>query len=360
MSIQDGKAVFSKRWEEELKDHLKHDRFHDRNVKDRARDSRRQAQNVLYVDQLVPRQNFGGGFSRAYDNLVAMSSLDYHVTVTGVREGLDGPLLSDVDKEKLEQNGLELLLPIDVDIPNPNCKSVRELLESRPQFYSVIIISRPPVFEECKQIIMGHCHDLHCSIIYDAEALWFRRDEMFLEVAKSGLVSHWSREHAKSVATSIAAQRERELSKLRLVDVIITVSDSEKEYIDHLSPPVGNSVVVGHIMSSSSQTETPYEEREGILFVGGFHNSMYYNGDSLWWFLDKVYPIVAKESAFPIPITIAGKGIPQEVRTTIRRKIMIMSRTILLHLVSILSSCSPSYHSFAILCLILVKDWETL
>ena len=203
---------------------------------------------------------------------------------------------------------------------------------------------------------------------------------MFLEVAKSGLVSHWSREHAKSVATSIAAQRERELSKLRLVDVIITVSDSEKEYIDklrlvdviisvsdsekeyidHLSPPVGNSVVIGHIMSSSSQTETPYEEREGILFVGGFHNSMYYNGDSLWWFLDKVYPIVAKESAFPIPITIAGKGIPQEVRTTIRRKIMIMSRTILLHLVSILSSCSPSYHSFAILCLILVKDWETL
>jgi len=126
---------------------------------------------VLYVDQLVPRQNFGGGFSRAYDNLVAMSSLDYHVTVTGVREGLDGPLLSDVDKEKLEQNGLELLLPIDVDIPNPNCKSVRELLESRPQFYSVIIISRPPVFEECKQVIRGHCHDLNCSIIYDAEAL---------------------------------------------------------------------------------------------------------------------------------------------------------------------------------------------
>ena len=316
--MQDGRAVFSKRWEEELKDHFPHDSFKDQLIKTRARDSRHKANNVLYIDQLIPRQNFGGGFSRAYDNLVAISSLDYRLTATGVKEGIDGPLLSELDGEKLKQRGIELLLPGEANIPNPNCKSVRELLESRPQFYSVIIISRPPIFEECKEIIMGHCHNKHCSVIYDAEALWFRRDEMFLEVAKNGLVSPWSREHAKSVSKQITEQRKSELGKLGLVDVVITVSDSEKEYINRLSPPVGKAVVVGHAMSSSnSKTETSYGEREGILFVGGFHNSMYYNGDSLWWFLEKVYPDIVQEFPSPIPVTIAGKGIPQEVRAMI-------------------------------------------
>ena len=39
---------------------------------------------------------------------------------------------------------------------------------------------------------------------------------------------------------------------------------------------------------------------------------MYYNGDAIWYFLKEIYPQILKES--PIPLTIAGREIPDELR----------------------------------------------
>jgi hypothetical protein len=42
---------------------------------------------------------------------------------------------------------------------------------------------------------------------------------------------------------------------------------------------------------------------------------MYYNGDAIWYFLDKIYPLVLQDqqATEPIQLTIAGRDIPLEL-----------------------------------------------
>jgi len=79
--------------------------------------------------------------------------------------------------------------------------------------------------------------------------------------------------------------------------------------------PETETYTIGHIMSieESRVTKNTWHERRGILFLASFSDIMYYNGDSVWYFLTEVYPLVIKESKTPIPFTIAGRKIPQEL-----------------------------------------------
>jgi glycosyltransferase involved in cell wall biosynthesis len=65
-------------------------------------------------------------------------------------------------------------------------------------------------------------------------------------------------------------------------------------------------------------TISTFESRRGILFVAAFHKLMYYNGDAIWYFLQYVYPLVLQEATKPIPLVIAGKGIPKYLRDMVR------------------------------------------
>merc|ERR1712226_1152621 len=45
---------------------------------------------------------------------------------------------------------------------------------------------------------------------------------------------------------------------------------------------------------------------------------MYYNGDAIWYFLTEIYPMLIKEAQSSLPITIAGRSIPSELRETVQ------------------------------------------
>merc|ERR1712157_492418 len=60
-------------------------------------------------------------------------------------------------------------------------------------------------------------------------------------------------------------------------------------------------------------TKTGFSERNGILFLASFDKKMYYNGDAIWYFIEKIYPHIIEESDDKIPLTIAGRNIPDEL-----------------------------------------------
>merc|ERR1719383_23737 len=157
---------------------------------------------------------------------------------------------------------------------------------------------------------------MSCSLIYDAEGLWYRRDELFVEAADAGNVSLDTRPQAEGTRAQVVKDKARELGLLRRADVIFTVNADEMRLIkQEVNVPV---MVLGHVLPHVVPSPLTHGERGGILFVGSFSNGMYYN-DAVWYFLKRVYPLVAK-LAPSIRLTIAGRGvIATDARTALRQ-----------------------------------------
>ena len=107
---------------------------------------------------------------------------------------------------------------------------------------------------------------------------------------------------------------------IQMADIVLTVSDKDRSSILEISPDT-QVYTVGHVMNidESRNAKTTFDQRNGILFIGSFHDSMYYNGDAVWYFLTEVYPLILKESKSPIPFTIAGENIPKDIHELVEK-----------------------------------------
>ena len=213
---------------------------------------------------------------------------------------------------RLQQLGVEVLFSTRLGAkPDHSCLELKDHLASRPGHYHKIMVSRPGVFEECLPHLKLYCNPddgpASCSLIYDAEALWYRRDELLVEAAAADNISPDIRSRVEEIRAKILAVKSHELGLLRDADVIFTVSADEQRLVkEQVNVPV---MVLGHVLPRVVPSSRAHGERDGILFVGAFSNGMYYNGDAVWYFLKRVYPLVAKLAPH-IRLTIAGLGIP--------------------------------------------------
>ena len=153
-----------------------------------------------------------------------------------------------------------------------------------------------------------------CALLYDAEALWFRRDERMVAAADLNKTSPATRRKLELARSTNSLARARELSFLYTADVLVAVSSEEKRYIQRVvSAPV---VVVGS-PPGAAVSAAPFESRGGILLIAGFGGQMYYNGDAAWYLVTQIYPLIAQAALRnqnqPMPLTIAGSGIPKEL-----------------------------------------------
>ena len=70
-------------------------------------------------------------------------------------------------------------------------------------------------------------------------------------------------------------------------------------------------------------TETPFHDRSGLLFVGGFAHKP--NKDAILWFLNHVYPEILKECP-EMEVVIAGGDPPVEVRARQSSSVRVLGR----------------------------------
>ena len=162
-----------------------------------------------------------------------------------------------------------------------------------------------------------------CTLLYDAEALWFRRDERMITAADLNKTSPATGQQVKAARSHNSLARSKELGLLYTADVIITVSNEEERYIKGVVlAPV---VVVGHSPPGAAISAVPFESRGGILLIAGFNGDMYYNGDAAWYLVTQIYPLIAEAALRnrdpPIPLTIAGSGIPQDLVSVVNASI---------------------------------------
>lgn len=260
--------------------------------------------NILYIDELAPNPFRGSGFGRALDNLSMISELGHKVTVlTRVIE----------DDEKIIEGIIDLGIEYYMG-------TLKTLVLERFGLYDVVVISRPDTFLFFRDELRTMYFKSPFVLIYDSEALAFRRDELRLQVKMANGIE-FPEENVLGLDDAILLlehQKSREVSLLDYADMIVTVSDRETRAVSEIAHQSQENVhTIGHIMDLSFEKENDFENRLGIIFVASFAGAMYYNGDAIWYFLTEVYPLIIEGVKTPIPLKIAGRNIPQELRDTV-------------------------------------------
>mmetsp|Transcript_4590 Transcript_4590/g.9262 ORF Transcript_4590/g.9262 Transcript_4590/m.9262 type:complete len:914 (-) Transcript_4590:172-2913(-) len=325
--MQKGKVSFRSKWKRHLSDGhlpnpgllpkvptLKHEQFvvdpvanHIRKASDLR--ARKQG-SILYLDQLLPNHEQGAGFGRAFDNVAMLSQdLGYMVTVVTTEES--------TTKAWCEVECRQNIIRLGVELPESGSpEAVEKFMLSRIGFYDIVLVSRPQVMEVMHSFLRSLFIETGGSfaIVYDSEALGYRRDELMMHLSESI-------PFPGALNIEIDSRRKIELTLAQLADVTVMVSEAEGRF---LAKQIRNETLhtavtiktIGHIMEIGDRAinaGTNVQNRSGILFLGAFHDSMYYNGDAIWYFLKEIFPLILQES--PVNLTIAGRGIPDNLRT---------------------------------------------
>lgn len=326
--MQKSESVFRKKWEAALLSHLPNPARSETNLLRmasgelracdlRARDENKM--NILYIDDKLPNKAMGSGYARVVDNLLSLSMLGHRVTAAAIppHEQREYDASDLASHRVLRQNGIEVTVRHDLQL----------FMQQRRGFYDVVIVSRPSTLAIIKDWLIAEIEADRTTFVYDAEALWYRRDEKLLESLRSGIafpgastigvnveISGFG--DLDGVAQRLKTTKEQELSLLSLAHVVTTVSDTERKIISKILGTPENVFTIGHVIDTIQSTPE-FKSRDGILFIGAFNGQMYYNGDAVWHFLHHAYGRLASMIEKVPPLVVAGKGIPKYLKNDV-------------------------------------------
>jgi GT2 family glycosyltransferase len=277
------RQIFLKKHKKALEDRLP---FSERNVfKARNRKGRLA---ILVIDDCVPKPEEGSGYPRMFLMLKTMASLGYRVTLLPLSDATPKQPETDI----LTQMGVEVLW---------GSVGVRELLQLRHGCYDIVLISRPHNALLTIKIVKET--NPQARLIYDAEALWYRREQLRRSLGFSPADPRFESEEA-------------ELSIIRSVDYVISVSEAEKKVIEKWLEKKDRVLLWGH-PHTVNPTRTPFEERSDLLFVGGFKSSYFSspgpNDDAVIYFTKFLFPRI-QERIPDCRLIVAGSNPPKSVK----------------------------------------------
>ena len=270
---------FAQKWAAELATQLSHGEVL------RARD-RRHGPRVLVMDDQIPAPHLGSGLPRTFKMLELLCELGYVVTFV--------PLTIRTQHQpatrRLEQIGIEVFSGDDF-LPE-------DLLRDRAGYYDVVVISRP--HNGAKYLDLAREHFPRARIVYDAEAVFSVREFLRAELEGRGLSEAQKR-----------AMLRQELDIVKSADVVITVSERERDVI------VGETghdqvIVWGHARDVRAP-EMPFSKRRDLLFVGGFLQAHPPNTDAVMHFTHDLFPAIQQRLP-DCRFVIVGAEPPEVVR----------------------------------------------
>ena len=236
------------------------------------RDPDRNRFRVLYVDDHTPHVDSGAGLPRANSIVQNMVELGYFVTILPVYSSDQDPAqrYRDIDPR--------------VEILQANTTiELRRVINERSYYYDLVWVSRPHnidmvvrTFLECGVSLRQW---VKSRIIFDTEALFAVRDSIL------GL-NNGRPIDSRTLASSVA----NEIVFTNIADVVVCVSKSEQILMKSLGG-VTHTRVLGHAMDADPGS-APFDERNGILFLGPMIDEGTPNVDSVDWFLDNAWPLI--------------------------------------------------------------------
>ena len=252
--------------------------------------SRNTSNRILFLDDRVPHSWQGSGFPRARTLILSLAKQGFFISVYPVAEINESWDLVYAD------------LPREIEVlTGLGSRMLEMFLRNRRGYYQCIVVSRPHNMEILQSMMQAHPDWFeNIRIIYDAEALFSRRDG--LEMKLSG--TPWS-------ARKSNKELQKEIELASAAHCVISVSSKESAAFSENG--IKKVHVVGHSIDANPQP-AQFDQRSGLLFVGAIHSESSPNADSMIWFLTEVFPIIRKKLGENIRLTIAGVNKSPRIR----------------------------------------------
>ncbi len=228
--------------------------------------------NILIIDDRVPDPHFGAGFPRAHRLLISLFKLGHKIYFYPNIKST----LKELNVAKLREFNIEIV----------------ENLDNLPPEIDIIIVSRP---HNTHYYLPAARKSLpHAKVIYDTEALWYRRYDLQLEF--TGKLPGW-------------AYRYDELGMARSVDMCWVVNEEEKKILE--SNGVKRCIKLAHALDPHWSGKD-FNYRKDYLVVGGILENDSSNEDALWNYLSNAWESIREPG---ITMSVTGHATADRLQT---------------------------------------------
>jgi GT2 family glycosyltransferase len=240
---------------------------------------------ILVVDDRSPDRSMGAGFGRMFDALVELSDAGFALSVfpTAKVDPLHDALVTKGVTLVSEQLGEHVARP---DV-----------------YYDAVIVSRPHNFANvCGPV---RRHQPQAALVYDAEALYWRRLERQASIASDEMT-------ARQLTAAARSSRRLEERIFRQSDYAVAVSPDEAQIIRQLEGACPVDVMLPSEPNISFTTGAFAERRDLGYVAGWLAGAQSPNGDGLRWFVADVLPQLRRLIPW-VRLVVTGANPPAEM-----------------------------------------------
>ena len=236
---------------------------------------------VLVIDACMLTPDRDSGSLRMREMLDILVSLGCKVTFIADNLEHRQPYVT-----LLQQSGVEVQF-------HPYVRSIADFLGNHGTEFDLVLMSRHYIAAKHLDTVRQLAPD--ALTVFDTVDLHFLRAERLAELNSSAVAR---------IATR--ATRDEELALMRKAEVTLVVSHVEQELLERIEPRAR--VMVLSNIHESQEGGKPFEEREGLVFVGGFRHPP--NVDAMLWYAAEVLPLLRKKLSGVKTYVVGGDASP--------------------------------------------------
>ncbi len=245
----------------------------------------RRRRSVLIIDACTPTPDQDSGSVRMVNLMKLLLDLGWHVRFMAENRSFDKPYTNN-----LQQLGVEVLY-------HPFVRSAHSYLKTVGSQLDAVILSRHYIASNHIDSVRSFCPN--AQLIFDTVDLHYLREQRLAEL-----------EGDEALAQTASKTRARELDVARRCDLTLVVSEFERNFLAQDAADLKVSVLSN--IHPVHGCRRGFDERSGLLFVGGFQHPP--NVDGITWFVTEVLPLV-RNTLPDIVLTVIGSKITDAVRS---------------------------------------------
>ena len=243
------------------------------------------AGTIAMIDNYVPEPDRDSGSNKNARIIRLLRELGWHVI-----------FIPDNDRRSEPYTGNLQQLGVEVVYATPGGVPAAERILAALALADVAWIARPDVFAHLRERLDAFPE---LPVVYDTMDLHHVRRARELELRGDGSEAEWD------------AQRELKAEELeigRRADVVVAITDVERRVLE--SEGLDNVHVVPNVHVPAG-TGRPFEEREGLVFIGGYAHPP--NADAVEWLVREIMPRVWEREP-KMRLTLLGSNPTDAVR----------------------------------------------
>ncbi len=251
--------------------------------------TRNSGKNILVIDQFLPLYDRAAGSLRLFNILKLLRNAGHFITYVA-RDGRNQERYID----ELERMGIEVYAtdPEKIRAPGYGLLSLKidleQILTSKP--YELAWLSFYDIAEQYLEEIRHYSPQT--AVIIDTVDVHYLREERMAEISGDPKLME------RAVQT-----KTRELAIYPGADLVITVTEDDRRVLQKevFQLPVAVIPTIHDVLPETA----PFEDREGLLFVGNFNHTP--NLDAVNYFVSEIWPLV-KVKVSELKFYIVGYG----------------------------------------------------